>query len=49
MHRQLWVEPVGRLIIARIRRQPTEDLRREGDYRVFANDSVAAVAWLSTP
>ena len=120
MHGQLWVEPVGNLIIARIRGQPTEDILRdcqerviqiardtsdaavhnvlydalemesppvdvplaqrqldeslgtlrlrraivvpntrlaylarlafgEGDYRVFYNDIVAAVAWLSAP
>ena len=120
MDGQLWVEPVGNLIIARVRGQPTEELLRdcqqrvirialdsrdtsvhnvlydalemesppvdvplaqreldealgalrlrraivvpntrlaylarlafgEGDYRVFYNDIIAAVAWLSRP
>lgn len=35
MNHQLWVEPVGDLIIARIRGQPTEELLRECQDRVL--------------
>jgi hypothetical protein len=36
MNSQLWVEPVGDLIIARLRGQPTEALLRECQERVLA-------------
>jgi len=36
MHDQLWVEPVGELIIARVRGVPNEELLRECQARVLA-------------
>ena len=35
VNRQLWVEPVGNLIIARLRGQPTAELLRECQERVI--------------
>ena len=35
MQGQLWVEPVGNLIVARVRGEPTEDLLRECQDRVL--------------
>ena len=47
MDGQLWVEPVGSLIIARIRGQPTEALLRECQLRVIqiASDAGDAVTY----
>ena len=45
MHNQLWVEPVGGLIVARVRGQPTQALLQECQDRVvqIARDGGAGV------
>ena len=44
MNGQLWVEPVGGLIVARVRGQPTEQLLRECQDRVLQIAHCEAIA-----